>query len=33
MVEACHYIAENSTAQVFFCEDHNQLLKLLQVNF
>ena len=30
-VEACHYIAENSRAQIFFCEDKKQLTKLLQV--
>ncbi|XP_019854410.1 PREDICTED: long-chain-fatty-acid--CoA ligase ACSBG2-like [Amphimedon queenslandica] len=29
--EACHYIADNSRAQIFICEDKKQLTKLLQV--
>lgn len=30
-VEACHYIADNSRTQIFFCEDQKQLTKILQV--
>ena len=30
-VEACHYISENSQAQLFVCEDQKQVAKILEV--